>query len=264
MEIIEGMKIVDKTLYHAESRTLFLSDIHLGLEESLRKEGVLIVDSQLESIKNSLREVMDEVDVQRVVINGDLKHEFGSINKQEWSSTLSLLDFIVEEAEELVLIEGNHDVLLSYVSGKRNVELRDYYSFTDSFNGSERVFLTIHGDEVPEEPGSDSSEEGLSDGERLYNVYERSGVLIIGHEHPAVSIDDGIRSEKYKTFLKGEFQGRTIIVLPSFNPLIEGSDVLRERTLSPFLSDIDNFSAFIVSDSPYSFGKLKKLKDIDS
>ena len=86
--------------------------------------------------------------------------------------------------------------------------------------------------------------------------------IIIGHEHPAVGVRSGERMEKIKCFLSGYFRDKKMIVLPSFNFITEGSDVLNEKLLSPFLKEanwgeleifgVENFETFY-------FGKIKNL-----
>ena len=68
------------------------------------------------------------------------------------------------------------------------------------------------------------------------------------------------KSEKYKCFLKGEHRDKVLIVMPSFNFLIEGSDVTKEERLSPFLKEsIDDFEVYAVEDKIYYFGKIKNI-----
>jgi len=76
-----------------------------------------------------------------------------------------------------------------------------------------------------------------------------------------VSLREEEKVEKYKCFLVGEWKGKTLIVLPSFFPLIEGTDVNKERLLSPYLhQDIGSFDVYIVADDKaYKFGQLKNL-----
>ena len=48
--------------------------------------------------------------------------------------------------------------------------------------------------------------------------------------------------------------------MPSFNLVIEGTNILKEKLLSPFLKqDLKNFHVFIVEDKIYDFGKLKDI-----
>ena len=84
--------------------------------------------------------------------------------------------------------------------------------------------------------------------------------FVIGHDHPVVSLRENSRVEKYKCFLKGKWKNKNLIVMPSFKLLVEGSDVLKEKLLSPYLKqDLGNFEVFVVGDKVYRFGKLKEI-----
>ena len=86
--------------------------------------------------------------------------------------------------------------------------------------------------------------------------------IIIGHEHPAINLTSGARVEKYKCFLLGKFEKKNLIVMPSCNLLIEGTDVLSGNFLSPYLinSNIETFEVFVTLNEIYSFGKIKTLR----
>ncbi len=48
---------------------------------------------------------------------------------------------------------------------------------------------------------------------------------------------------------------------PSFNLITEGTDVAKEKLLSPFLrQNLKNFNAVIVADKLYGFGKVGDLE----
>ena len=98
-------------------------------------------------------------------------------------------------------------------------------------------------------------------GEELIDEIKNSKLIIMGHEHPAIGLKEKAKYEVFKCFLVGKFRNNTLIVLPSFNNLTIGTDVLRQKLLSPFLQDnLRNFSAFIVEDNKVlDFGKLKNL-----
>jgi len=103
--------------------------------------------------------------------------------------------------------------------------------------------LVLHGNKIP-------SAELLKD----------TKTIIIGHEHPAVSIKEGPRVELVKCFLVGKWKKHNLIALPSFNLVTEGTDVLKERILSPFLKqNLGKFNVYVVADKVYGFGKLKGL-----
>ena len=217
---------------------LVLGDIHIGYEENLNRQGVLIPRHHFRDITRNVKEIFRRIGTEKrklgtVVINGDLKHEFGRISSQEWRDILRFLDLLYENCEEVFLIRGNHDIFLGPVAGKRGIKVADNYC-----RGG--VFI-CHGHEIP------SSKE-----------YKESGLLVIGNEHPAVSVKDNARTETFKCFLKGRFRGKNMIVMPSFNPITIGTDVLKEKFISPFMkTDISDFEVFVVADREYYFGRVK-------
>jgi hypothetical protein len=228
----KDISIVDLALY--VDKTLIISDIHIGYEEALNLKGVLIPRLQFKDIIEKLDKIFSVIgEVDKVVINGDLKHEFGKISETEWRHTLRLLDYLSKKCKEIVLLKGNHDTILGPIAKKRDVKVKEYEKIKD--------ILVVHGDKLAE---------------KLKGVK----TIIIGHEHPAVSLKDGPRVEKYKCFLKGKWKKYNLIVMPSFTPVVEGTDILEEELLSPFLADLDKFNVVIVADKVYDFGKLKNIK----
>jgi hypothetical protein len=223
-----------------KKNTVIFSDFHIGYEEALNKKGILLPKFQFKEIINRLNKIFldlkkRKIKIEKVVINGDLKHEFGKISEQEWRETLRLLDFLLKHSKEIILVKGNHDNILGPIAEKRNVKIVEYFMVDN--------VLIVHGNKIPEK-----------------EIIERCNTIIIGHEHPAVSLRDDARNEKFKCFLKGRFKNNELVVMPSFCLATEGTDVLSENLLSPFLKqDISNFDAIIVADKVYDFGKLKNL-----
>jgi len=80
MEIEKGIKIKDLALIYKDH--LIISDLHIGLEEALNKQGILIPRFQFKEIKQRLEPLLLKK-IKVIVINGDLKHEFGTISEQE-------------------------------------------------------------------------------------------------------------------------------------------------------------------------------------
>lgn len=231
MEIYQDIEVIDLALYLKRYKTLIVSDFQIGYEESLNKQGILIPRFQYHDIIKRLNLIFKKIRPEKIVVNGDLKHEFGKISEQEWRHVLQLIDFLSSKCKELILVKGNHDLALGPIAKKRSIEIKDYYQI----NG----ITILHGDKI--------IKEALS-----------SKILIIGHEHPAVSFRD-VRVEKYKCFLKGKWKNKILIVQPSFNLINEGSDVLKERLLSPFLKNLDNFQVYVIQDKVYDFGLVKNL-----
>ena len=268
MKILNGIEAIDLALFFDSN--VVISDVHIGYEEALNKQGILVPRLQFEEITarmNNIFGILKDRRIETIVINGDLKHEFGTISEQEWRNTLKFLDLLAKHCKEIVLIKGNHDNILGPIARKRNVKVMDYFVFElkDKNSNNEnpllgnplkklkkimknrdspKKILIAHGDSIPQK-----------------DVLKDVSVIIIGHEHPAVSINDGPRVEKFKCFLKGKYKGKNLIVQPSFNTMIEGTDILKDKLLSPFLKqDLDNFEVYAVEDKIYNFGRLKGLR----
>ncbi|MBI5391476.1 metallophosphoesterase [Candidatus Woesearchaeota archaeon] len=236
MEIHPGIEIKDLSLYLKKENALIFSDFHLGYEQALRKQGVLVPQFQFQDIVKRVEASLENKKYSAIIVTGDLKHEFGVISETEWRHILQLLDLFAKHAEKILLIKGNHDPVLGPIARKRNVEVVPYVKY-------DTIFI-CHGDHVPE------SED-----------FQKSKIIIIGHEHPAITLHEGAKREKYKCFLKGKYRGKTLLVLPSFNLLTTGTDVSKEKLLSPFLQqDLSEFEVWINEKSAvYYFGKIKGI-----
>ncbi len=219
-----------------DNDTLVTGDFHIGYEEALNRQGVLIPRMQFEDIIKRLQKVLDGKRFKRIIINGDLKHEFGEISRQEWKNSLKLLDLLEKHCEKIILIKGNHDTILGPIADKKNIEMKESFKIKD--------ILVVHGHKE-------------IDSKKLENIK----TIIIGHEHPAISISEGLRAERFKCFLFGRYKRKELIVMPSFNPLIEGTDVAKEKTLSPLIKNVSNFRVVVITEDSQQldFGKVKDL-----
>ncbi len=285
-EPVKGVEIVDLGLYLSDEKILVLADLHIGIEEALVKQGVLVPKFHFKDLVRRVEGIFDSLQkrkkkVKTVVINGDLKHEFGTISDEEWRNTLKMLDLLSKKCEKIVLVRGNHDTILGPIADKRKVMFVDHLLDGDK--------LICHGDKIPEILGSSNTQGAAARESRraqlsLKGLPPRRGrppqrpesdkhdtsqtrgaaagikTIIIGHEHPAVSIHEDLRRETYKAFLIGRWKRKNLIVQPSLNPLMEGTDVKNEKLLSPFLKKRPcDFDVYLVADTVYEFGKLKKL-----
>lgn len=237
MEILKDIEIVDLGLFLKEEKILIIADLHIGYEESLNKQGVLLPRFQFADLIKRLKRILKQVKPKLIIINGDLKHEFRYISETEWRQTLKVLDFLTRKAE-VILIKGNHDTILGPIAQKRNLEIKDYFVVDKTY--------ICHGHYIPEDKD-----------------FKKAKIVIIGHEHPAVGIREYPRIERFKCFLLGKYKNKKLIVQPSMNPIAEGTDVLSEQPLSPFLDqNIDNFEVFVIEKEVYKFGKLIKLRSL--
>jgi len=229
MKLTEEIEIIDLCLYLRKEKILVIGDLHVGLEESLQKQGVFIPRFDIKEAISRLDKIFKRVDVKKIILIGDVKHEFGTISDQEWRDTLRVLDYLLERGE-VILIKGNHDTILGPISKKRVLEIKESYKIND--------ILFVHGDKI---------------------VDEKSKVIVIGHEHPAVSFKSR-PEEKFKCFLIGKYKNKKLIVIPSFNFLTEGSDVTKEKILSPYIKKVKNFRVVVIEDKIRDFGLLKDLE----
>ena len=233
MEIHPGIETVNLALYLKKHKTLVIADLHIGYEEALAKQGVLLPRFQYKDMIDRLEEIFAKVKPKLVVLNGDLKHEFGAISKQEWKETMRLFDYLSRKCDKIIVVKGNHDPNIKPITTKKGIEVVTELILDD--------IAIVHGDSPPK---------------------TKSKVVLMGHEHPAIALREQSRVERYKCFLKGKYKTSTLIVQPSFNPCVEGSDVTREQVLSPLIKNIRTYEVFVVDDvrkKTLAFGKLKNL-----
>lgn len=236
MMILNGIEMKNKALWLARSRTLVIADLHLGYEEALAEIGILVPRTMFQEMKKEITDLM-KLKPKTVVINGDLKHEFGEISRQEWKEINELLDFLLKKCR-VVLIKGNHDAILEPIAKKKNIEMKDFICIDD--------VCILHGHKM------------LID-EEIHD--KKIKTIIIGHDHPAVSLHEGVKKENYKCFLLGKWRGKNLIIMPSFFTISEGTDVKEGKFLNPYIDEKTkwDFEVFVIGDKVYKFGKLKDI-----
>ncbi len=127
-EVEKGVSLVGLGLYVGELDVLAVADLHIGYEEALAEQGVYLPPLQVGEIKRVLREMVDACGADRLVIVGDVKHEFGDISRQEWRETLDVLRFLLEDVGVRVeVVRGNHDNYLVGVLRRLGVPFHDPY-----------------------------------------------------------------------------------------------------------------------------------------
>lgn len=231
-----GAEIFNKALKINDN--LIISDLHFGYETCLNKQGLMIPQFQFDKIINSLDKIQEQTNAKNIILNGDIKHNFGSIDKQEWKEVLSFIDYLRDIFVDIRIIKGNHDNFTQYILNKRSIELEDYVTIND--------FYITHGHKIPSE------------------IPKNINTIVIGHEHPCIGIRNGERLEKVKSYLKGKWGNYNLIVMPSFTSVSYGSDILHEKTISPFIKNINDFEVYAIEDNEiYPFGTVHDLIDIE-
>jgi putative SbcD/Mre11-related phosphoesterase len=231
VEIAPGIEIVDLALWLPRQKVLVVSDFHIGYEEALNMRGILLPRHQFKDTKERLQKIFASLGTKpkKIIITGDLKYEFGTVNREERFGISELLSFLSKNCRQLIILKGNHDKILNFTKSKilLKVKIGDV--------------LFHHGDTI------------------VNDIKVKT--IVVGHAHPAIKLSDGLVAEKVKCFVRGKWKGKTLIVLPSFNLVTEGTDVLSEKVLSPYLNSAKNAEVWAVPEfgEVLYFGKLKHL-----
>jgi hypothetical protein len=236
MRLLPGVEIVDARLglFLKQHKALVIADLHIGYEAALQKQGIFIPQSQYPKIKQEVEQMMDVCKPKLLIINGDVKHEFGEATRQEWRETLDFLDFLLAQELRIIVVRGNHDNFLIPILRKKGVELFEQLLL--------KPYLFVHGHK-----------------ELNLGMLSNAKYIISAHEHPAIVVRDelGVK-RKFKCFLVGRVWERDLVVIPSLSPLMEGSAVnviAKSQLLSPILrvSELSSFDAYVAEQRVYKF-----------
>ena len=235
MEILPGIRITsDRCLVMDEGPTVVLGDLHLGYERALEQDGMYIPRTNSDSIRDALNDILFRYEPERVVLLGDIKHDFRHSGYEEKNEVRGIMR-LLSEATEVVVIKGNHDNFLQNIINDLGMLAADYVDLA---------------------------------GFRLEHGHVDSGVrpVIIGHEHPSVRIPGSVGGGlKLQCFVHARQDG--VIVLPPFSPFSSGNDlVLDEKcVMAPALksSDFANADMYGVTDiGVMHLGTLSQVSDI--
>lgn len=231
-EILPGVRITsDRCLILDEGPTVVLGDLHLGYERALEQEGMYIPRINTDSIRDALNDILCRYEPARVVLLGDVKHDFkraGFEEKREVRRIIGLLG----EAAETVVVKGNHDNYIQNII-------------------SDLGILAVDNIDIM--------------GYRLEHGHVDSGVrpVIIGHEHPSVRIPGSVGGGmKIQCFVHARKDG--VIVLPPFSPFSSGNDLVldKECVMAPALKNSDFASAEIYGVTDMGLMDLGTLRDL--
>ena len=187
---------------------LAISDIHIGLEDKIRRNGILI-DSRknTDELVKLLSNIYLETGVKELIILGDLKASLRIIPKTEWDNVPYFLESLTK-LFNIYLIPGNHDGNISQLIPE-NVNLM-------RSQGMEiNNILFTHGHTIP----------------RIGMNVER---IVVGHLHPIIqkegSIIHGNKIWVKIRLTKKELVGRShikntrnieLIIVPHFNNILD-------------------------------------------
>ncbi len=236
IEVFPGARITsDLCLHLPEEGTVVVADLHLGYESALEAEGIHIPRVQTKTVKESLARLIDRYEAERVVLLGDVKHEFSRNLGQEVRDVRAVLDSIIDQVD-VVIVKGNHDNFIENIVSRVQVPVVERYSLGG--------LTFVHGhQECGDRP------------------------LVMGHEHPSVKIVDRVGAYlKLPCHLLLRREG--VLVLPAFSPLASGTDITgvpSSEYLSPILerADIGDGDVYACSDiGILPLGKVSTLGDL--
>ncbi|MEM7297667.1 MAG: ligase-associated DNA damage response endonuclease PdeM [Bacteroidota bacterium] len=141
---IRGEKLLllpQRALFWPKSKSLIVSDIHLGKAGHFRKHGIPISRKIHLTDLAILEELILEYNPKEVILLGDLFH---SSENTEWTDFLRFLK--IYENINFVLVEGNHDILDEYPSSLKVISIleREPFSFTHIKEGHRLFNISGH------------------------------------------------------------------------------------------------------------------------
>jgi len=234
----EKYELIGKCAYFPGLKALAIGDLHLGYETMLKKQ-ISIPFNQTKRTMEELKKILDYLaenkkDVKKIILLGDIKHYF-SFNLEEENSVNKVLEFL-RKYWKVICIRGNHDRMK--IAG---INFQDYYI--------ERDMAFIHGHKAFPE------------------IYDKNiNLIVMSHVHPTVVLREkqGVKAEKYKCFLEGNWKGKKVLILPSFFGMSEGSsfeDIEDEENFSIIpSSELESFEVLVPHKfEVLSFGRMKDL-----
>ncbi len=210
-------EILQETLLLKDSKSLIVSDIHLGF-------GRQISTVKFKNIVR-LKEVLKQLGPKEIIFNGDVFHNFGSFSWSAFEEFKEMITFIEGKGIKYFFVKGNHDTILKSYLKKGFIKKLPKEYFIRNKN------LICHGDSIPK-----ADLKGIKR-------------IIIGHLHPAITLLENSKKETFKCFLKGNFQGKEIVIMPSFSRETKGKNVLGpwdKKQMSPFVPSKESLNAFEV------------------
>lgn len=209
IELMPGIRITShRCLWMPEDAAVVVADLHIGYESALEYDGIHIPRIQTAAVEEMLNRIVDLYDPDRLVVAGDIKHEFSRNLGQEFKDVRSVLNGLSDRTE-VVLVKGNHDNYLENIVSRIEMPVVD-----SLLQGGVTI---VHGH---------------------FDCAQRP--LVMGHEHPSIKLVDRVGAYlKLPCFV--HFKKEGIIALPAFSPLASGTDLTASSTdrLSPILRCAD-------------------------
>ena len=216
-----------------DSKTLLISDLHLGLEKEMARKGFRLPAYSIKMV-GRVRDLAERLGAKRLAVLGDVKHTVGKVEDIDWGMVPWFFDTMLDLFESVEVVPGNHDGSLRTVLPPR---VRLHPSDGAVLGEGKGKVGICHGHAWPSEAAM------------------RTRNLVIGHSHFTYEVRDplGSRSREpvwvtaeydlaqlmegggYKSKASGT--GR-LTVMPPFNRLVGGQPINRKKAFQfgPVLS----------------------------
>lgn len=100
-----------------EKKILLISDLHLGKIAHFRKHGMAVPERAMQENFNRLNNILELFDAETIIFLGDLFH---SKMNNEWDL---FSDWTKTITQQLILVEGNHDIISKQNYADLNIEI---------------------------------------------------------------------------------------------------------------------------------------------
>jgi DNA ligase-associated metallophosphoesterase len=205
-----------RAAWFPNERVLAVADLHLGYAWAHRLAGQLMPITPPTDTLARLKELQRDYAPREMVVLGDIVHR--AVGLASLEKELRELIEILSAQSQLTLLVGNHDRQLREVSKQWALPIELAESREVGGN------LLVHGDKTTAEQ-------------------KRGQRLVMGHEHPAISIGDGVTtSQKCPCFLVSD----TVIVLPAFSNWAAGTNIRAYEMMSEAARTADFTKAIAV------------------
>ncbi len=236
-------------------KTLVIADVHLGIEWELYHSGFSI-PSQVEKRKARIRDYIEKIKPERIVLLGDIKHNVPVTSWQEKQEVPAFLEMLASSAP-VEIVPGNHDGDIENLVPE-NVTVHGMRGFVLDDAGY------FHGHTWP-------------DAELLSASY-----VVMSHNHPTIRFTDTLgHAVSEEVWIRTHFIEKTIreyygdikwgnpevIIMPAFNELCGGipfNESIHEELLGPVFAnhaiELEKARAFLLDGTDLgTIGSIRKL-----
>lgn len=216
-----------------DHNALVVADLHLGCEAALEYQGLSLPRMQTRRLKQTLIAYIKRLKPDRLVVAGDLKHNFSRNLIQEWND---VADFVrsISALVDVEVVRGNHDNYLGAILSEFHLPLRSELRIGR--------FRIIHG-----------------------HFGAAQGPTVMGHIHPSITLTDDVGGRVKRPCFMHD-RSTSSLILPAMSLVFPGADVVRNvpsETTSPLLAEsgLEDFTPIVFADGrPLVFPKLSEIR----